>query len=145
MKTEIKNRFNGEVILCGEYENTRDCLEKNCEAELCEAELCEADLSEADLRMANLRMADLRMADLREADLSEADLDYSCWPLYCGSLQVKTSRKLRVQLMFHTLSLMNCCDDLGGDEKEIYAFCLKYANEFHREDVEKLEPKNEED
>lgn len=29
MKIEILNRFNGKVILCGEYDSVKDCLEKN--------------------------------------------------------------------------------------------------------------------
>jgi hypothetical protein len=29
MYIEIKNRFNDEIILCGEYESIKDCLEKN--------------------------------------------------------------------------------------------------------------------
>jgi len=74
MKIEIKNRFTGNVILCGEYESIKDCLKKNIGANLREADLYEADLREADLRGADLRGADLREADLREADLRGADL-----------------------------------------------------------------------
>lgn len=33
--------------------------------------------------------ANLREADLWRADLGEANLDYSCWPLWCGSLGVR--------------------------------------------------------
>ena len=138
MEIEIKNRFNGEMILCGEYESIKDCIEKNRSADLSGADFRGADFSGADFRG-----ADLRGADFSGADFSGADFDMSCWPLWCGSLQVKTSRKLRVQLMFHTLSPMNHCEDLGDDEKEIYNNCIKYANEFHRDDVEKLKPMEE--
>ena len=34
MKIEIKNRFTGTVILCGEYESIKDCLERNRGADL---------------------------------------------------------------------------------------------------------------
>ena len=80
-------------------------------ADLSEADLREADLSEADLRGANLsgadlseadlRGADLRGADLRGADLSEANLDFSCWPLWCGSKNVKVDKKIFAQLAMH--------------------------------------------
>jgi hypothetical protein len=30
----------------------------------------------------------LKGANLQNADLRGADLDYSCWPLWCGSLGV---------------------------------------------------------
>jgi len=52
---------------------------------------------------ADLRGADLRGADLRKADLSEARLDYSCWPLWCGSIGVKIDRRLFAQLLGHLL------------------------------------------
>ena len=67
MKIEIKNRFTGNVILCGEYESIKDCLKKNIGADLRGADLCEANLREADLYEADLRGADLRGADLRGA------------------------------------------------------------------------------
>ena len=50
MKIEIKNRFNDKIILCGEYENIKDCLEKNRGADLRGAYLEGADLYGADLR-----------------------------------------------------------------------------------------------
>jgi Pentapeptide repeats (8 copies) len=71
---EIKNRFNDLIILCGEYENIKDCLEKNKGAYLSGADLSGADLSGADLSGANLSRADLSGAYLFEADLSGAYL-----------------------------------------------------------------------
>ena len=79
MKIEIKNRFTQKVILCGEYENIKDCLQKNSGADLrgaylSGADLRGADLSDADLSGADLRGAYLRGAYLRGADLSGVDL-----------------------------------------------------------------------
>ena len=34
MEIEIKNRFTGSIILCGEYESIKECLEKNRDAYL---------------------------------------------------------------------------------------------------------------
>ena len=42
--------------------------------------------------------ADLRVADLREADLRGADLDYSCLPLWCGSLKANFDDKVTTQI-----------------------------------------------
>ncbi len=67
-------------------------------ADLREADLQEADLREADLREADLQRVNLQEADLRGANLQEADLDYSCWPLWCGSLDVKVDVRLAAQL-----------------------------------------------
>jgi hypothetical protein len=57
----------------------------------------------ANLRNADLRCANLRNADLRDADLRGADLDFSCWPLWCGSLGVKLDTKQKRQLLYHVL------------------------------------------
>jgi hypothetical protein len=74
MKIEIKNRFNNKIILCGEYESIKDCLQKNSGADLRGANLRGADLYYANLRGANLRGADLCGANLRGANLCGANL-----------------------------------------------------------------------
>ena len=50
MKIEIKNRYDNKIILCGEYESIKDCLEKNRGAYLGGADLGGAYLGGADLR-----------------------------------------------------------------------------------------------
>lgn len=102
------------------------------------ADLRGADLSGADLRGAYLRGANLRGADLRDADLSGANLDLSCLPLWCGSLAARTDRRLRVQLCFHFLSWIKNAGNADADELEILEKLRNYANEFHRQDVERL-------
>ena len=108
------------------------------EADLREADLRGADLREANLREANLWEADLREADLRGAYLREADLDYSCWPLWCGSLGVRVCKRIAAQLAYHFCRLD--CDD-----PEVIAAqnaIIPLANQFHRADeCGKLEPK----
>ena len=84
MNIEIKNRFNGNIIIVGEYASIKEALEKNCganlrganlrEADLCGANLCVADLCEANLREANLYGADLSAANLYGANLCGANL-----------------------------------------------------------------------
>ena len=59
----------------------------------------------ADLRRANLLRVDLWGADLRSANLRGADLDFSCWPLWCGSFDVKADDKLVGQLFYHWCKL----------------------------------------
>ena len=49
MKVEIKNRYNGNIILCGEYESIADCINKNSYANLRHANLSSADISNANL------------------------------------------------------------------------------------------------
>lgn len=105
-------------------------------ANLSYADLRYADLSYANLRYANLRHADLSYANLRSANLSYANLDFSCWPLFCGSLKVKIDIKIKRQLLFHVLSV--------APEYKTKKL-VDEANKFHRvaidKDVEKLKYK----
>ena len=94
------------------------------------ANLRGAGLSEADLRGANLRGAGLSEADLRGADLRGADLDYSCYPLWCGSLHLKADKRLACQLAYHLCSMQ--CDD--ADYIKMRNSILGFANQFHRVD-----------
>ena len=65
-----------------------------------------ADLSEANLVEANLRWADLRGADLGGANLSGANLDFSCLPLWCGSLNIRQiDDRFALQLFAHVARL----------------------------------------
>ena len=109
------------------------------------ADLSDADLSDADLRgaglrsaglrgadlsNANLRGADLRGANLNDADLRGANLDYSCYPLWCGSLHLKANKRLACQLAYHLCSMQ--CDD--ADYVKMRNSILGFANQFHRVD-----------
>lgn len=69
-----------------------------------------------------------KRANLRGADLRGADLDYSCWPLWCGSLDVKVDRRIAAQLAYHFCCLD--CDD--PDYIEARNAIVNFANEFHR-------------
>jgi uncharacterized protein YjbI with pentapeptide repeats len=107
-------------------------------AYLHEANLRGADLSEADLREANLRGANLRGADLseanltgaylRKADLSEANIDSSCWPLWCGSKNVKVDVRIARQLAAHFCVLD--CDD--AEYQAARSAILEFAKGSHR-------------
>ena len=104
-------------------------------ANLCDADLRGADLSGANLSGANLSDADLSFADLRcanlcDADLRDAILDYSCWPLWCGSLDVKVDKRIACQLAYHFCRLD--CDD--PEYLKVRDAIAPFANQFHRVD-----------
>ena len=99
-------------------------------ANLRRADLSGANLRRADLSGANLSDADLRGANLRRADLSGANLDYSCYPLWCGSLHLKADKRLACQLAYHLCSMQ--CDD--ADYIKMRNSILGFANQFHRAD-----------
>ena len=73
-KVKIKHRFTGALIISGEYESVKRCLEKNKGANLEGADLGGAYLRGANLGGANLGGAYLRGANLGGANLGGADL-----------------------------------------------------------------------
>ena len=105
-------------------------LKDGCKKAILDYDLSDVDLSDADLRGADLRGANLRGADLRGADLRGADLDYSCYPLWCGSLHLKADKRLACQLAYHLCSMQ--CDD--ADYIKMRNSILGFANQFHRVD-----------
>ena len=115
-------------------------LKDGCKKALLDYDLRGADLSEADLSGAVLEGAVLNGAVLsgavlegavlNGADLRGADLDYSCYPLWCGSLHPKADKRLACQLAYHLCSLQ--CDD--ADYIKMRNSILDFANQFHRVD-----------
>ena len=98
------------------------------EADLSGANLNGADLSGADLSEADLRGANLRGADLSEANLRGANLDFSCFPLWCGGLHIKTDVRLAAQVAYHLCTMQ--CDDV--EYIAMRNSILEFANKFHR-------------
>ncbi len=72
MLIEIKSMFDAHVIVSGDYQSVKECLEKNRNADLRGADLRGADLWGANLWGANLRGANLWGADLWGANLRGA-------------------------------------------------------------------------
>ena len=90
------------------YANLQNADLRNADlgyANLQNANLQNADLRNADLQNADLQNANLRNANLRNADLRNADLDFSSWPLWCGSENVKIDDKIMAQLINHILAV----------------------------------------
>ena len=99
-------------------------------ADLCRAYLHGANLGGANLNGADLCRADLCGANLGGANLNGAALDYSCWLLWCGSLDVKVDVRIARQLAYHFCRLD--CDD--PEYLEARKAIAKFANKFHRVD-----------
>jgi len=75
MEIKISSHLDSsKILLCGEYESIKDCLEKNRGANLEGANLRGANLRGANLRGANLGGANLRGANLEGANLGGANL-----------------------------------------------------------------------
>ena len=123
-------------------------LKDGCKKAILDYDLSHADLSDTDLSYADLSDTDLSYTDLNGAvlngavlngavlngailngaDLRGADLDYSCYPLWCGSLHLKADKRLACQLAYHLCSIQ--CDD--ADYIKMRNSILDFANQFHR-------------
>jgi len=103
-------------------------------ANLSGADLSVADLRYADISDANLGHANLSDANLSGADLSGADLDYSCLPLWCGSLKAQFDDKQMIQLLYHILSAATNSKNISKSLKGILLTdeLVGTANRFHR-------------
>ena len=98
------------------------------------ANLEDANLEGANLECANLERADLRGANLKGANLGGANLeganlDYSCWPLWCGSLcNVRIDKRIFAQLAYHICRVIVDDDECKAAQRALY----QIANQFHR-------------
>ena len=142
---EIRHKTSGVVLQLVEAETLRGANLSGaglhgadlCRAGLSDADLHGANLSDANLSDADLSDANLSDANLRRADLSGADIDFSCWPLWCGSFDVKVDKRIVCQLAYHFCKLD--CDD-----PEVIAAqndLTLLANQSHiieKHDIEKL-------
>ena len=108
-------------------------------ANLDDAALCGATLSGAVLCGANLHYADLsdailHYADLNGADLRGANLDYSCLPLWCGSLSANFDDRLIIQFVYHIVKSGLNSTNTSDEIKSELAKLIDLANKFHRVD-----------
>ena len=101
-------------------------------ADLSGADLSDADLRDADLTGANLRDADLTGADLRGANLRDTNLDYSCLPLWCGSLEAHFDDKQLVQIAYHLVKAGLQSKNASEETKTELSKLIDFANKFHR-------------
>ena len=101
-------------------------------ADLRNANLRNADLRNANLRNANLRDADLSGANLRDADLRNANLDYSCLPLWFGSLQEHFDDRQLKQIAYHLVKAGLHSKNASEETKRELEKLIDFANGFHR-------------
>ena len=84
-------------------------------------------------------------ADLSGADLNGADLDFSCLPLWCGSLNAYFDDRQIIQILYHAIKAGTQSRNVSEELKyELYKLA-DVANSFHRiEECGRIEvPKGE--
>ena len=90
------------------------------------------DLSHTDLRHCDLRGADLSQANLRHCDLRGADLDYSCLPLWCGSLSANFDDRQLKQIAYHLVKAGLQSKNASEETKTELRKLIPFANGFHK-------------
>ena len=98
------------------------------------ADLQGANLRRAELQGADLRGANLRDADLRCADLRDANLDFSCFPLWCGGLDIHLDDRQLIQIAYHLVRNGLHSKNASEETKKELAKLIDFANRFHRVD-----------
>lgn len=113
-------------------------------ADLSDSDLSYSNLSRSDLRYSDLRYSNLRYSNLSHSNLShsnlscsdlrEANLDFSAWPLWCGSLNAYVDDRIAIQLLYHTLSVVQHSPYVSDELKRalLTAGNIDAANRFHR-------------
>ena len=102
------------------------------EANLGRADLRRADLSVSDLSWSNLSWSDLSGANLRGADLSGADLDFSCVPLWCGTLKAHFDDRQIVQILYHAIKSGVQSNNTSEELKNELYKLSDLANKFYK-------------
>ena len=83
---------------------------------------------------ADLRSANLRNANLRNADLRSANLDFSCLPLWCGSLSAHFDDRQIIQIVYHAVKAGLHSSNTSDAVKTELRKMSELANRFHRVD-----------
>ena len=104
------------------------------DADMRGADMRGADMRGADMRGANMRGANMRGADMRGADMRGANLDFSCLPLWCGSLSAHFDDRQIIQLIYHTVKSGLNSKNTGEEVKNELTKLIDLANRFHRAD-----------
>jgi len=105
-------------------------------AKLNGAELNGANLNGANLNGAELNGANLNGANLNGAELNGANWDFSSFPLWCGSFNMKVSARLIFQLIAH-IKRLKCNDE---EAQEVLRILEPWKNKFceYRDDVKEI-------
>ena len=86
----------------------------------------------ADLSWSDLSWSDLSGANLSGADLSGADLDFSCVPLWCGTLKAHFDDRQIVQILYHAIKSGVQSNNTSEELKNELYKLSDLANKFYK-------------
>lgn len=96
------------------------------------ANLKNANFTYVNLCNADFLNADLMGVDLGEADIKGVDFDYSCLPLWCGSLEAHFDDKQLKQIAYHLVKAGLQSKNASEETKTELRKLIPFANGFHR-------------
>ena len=102
------------------------------DANLRGTDLSDANLSHATLIYTDMSHTDLSHTDLRGTDLRGADLDFSCLPLWCGSLGANFDDRQLIQIAYHLVKAGVNSNNASDETKKELSKLIDFANKFHR-------------
>lgn len=123
-----KKWLNGEPS--GKRADLRDCDLSG--SDLRGSDLRGSDLSGSNLRNSDLRYSNLGAARLGDCDLSGSNLDYSCLPLWCGSLSAHFDDRHIAQIIYHAVKAGLASPNVSDEVKTELRKMAPLANRFHR-------------
>ena len=83
-------------------------------------------------------------ANLLGANLSGADLDFSCLPLWCGSLHANFDDRQLCQITYHLVKAGLQSKNASEETKTELSKLVDFANKFHRvRDCGRIEVEND--
>ena len=122
-------------------------------SDLSNSDLRNSDLRNSDLRGSDLNYSDLRGSDLNYSDLSNSDLsnsdlrgsniDFSCLPLWCGSLKAIWDKRHIIQFLYHAVAPCFYHPEIIEDDEDLKELMqnpllIKVCNKFHRNDCPRI-------
>ena len=104
---------------------------------LSDSDLRDSDLRDSNLRHSNLSGSNLRGSNLSGSNLSDsnlrgAELDYSCLPLWCGSLSAHFDDRQLKQIAYHLVNAGLQSKNASAETKRELSKLIDFANGFHR-------------
>lgn len=100
-------------------------------SDLRHSNLSYSNLSHSNLSGCDLRHSDLYGCDLSGCDLRDSDLDYSCLPLWCGSLHAHFDDRHIAQIVYHAVKAGLASPNVSDEVKAELRKMAPLANRFH--------------
>lgn len=103
-------------------------------SDLSYSDLSHSNLSGSNLIGSDLSGSNLLCSNLSGSNLSGSNIDYSCWPLWCRSLDVHIDDRIARQILYHLMRPCLVSPDVSEDFKRALFTpeLIAEANAFHR-------------